>query len=117
MRPRGVTIIAIVAIAGGVAQVAFAGLPLVAGVPGVVSLLVAVAMLVLAGAQIAFGISALRLAGWTWALGVIASGLNAILNVVAMLANNSIGNYVGLFVSGAVLFYLTTPDVRASFGK
>jgi hypothetical protein len=128
-RPVGVTVISIVAILGGLAQLAYAGLPAAIGLiglgmgagigtlVGVLALLVAVALGIGAVAQIAFGIAAMRLSGWAWTMGVLVSGFNAILNVVAMLSNNGVGNYIGLFLSGIVLFYLTTPDVKKAFGK
>lgn len=127
-RPAGVTLIAVVAIVGGLVQVGYAGLPLLVGLwalgagpvgaeVGVAAILIASVLMVGAGAQIVFGIGALRMAGWAWTVGVLVSGFNAVANVVAMLSNNGVGNYAGLFLSGAVLFYLTTPSVKARFGK
>jgi hypothetical protein len=128
-RPVGVSVISIIAILGGLVQLLYAGLPAAIGVvglftgPGIgtalgVLLILAAVALGLGGfAQIVFGVGALRLKPWAWTFGVLVSGLNAILNVVAMLSSNGIGSYVGLFLSGAVLFYLTTPDVKRSFGK
>lgn len=127
-RPAGVTLISIVAIVGGLVQVGYAGIPLVAGllalgVPaagaaiGAIAFIVAAALLVGAVAQIVFGIGLLGRARWAWTVGVLVSGFNAILNVVAMSASNGWGDYVGLFLSGAVLFYLTSPKVKAAFGR
>ena len=116
-RPSGVKLAGMAAIAGGLAQLAFAGLPLAAPGLSVVALLLSVVMLVLAVAQIVAGTGLYRFASWAWSAGVAVCGLNAILNVAAMLVNTSWGNYVGVFLSGAVLFYLTTPDVKAALGK
>jgi hypothetical protein len=128
-RPVGVMVISIVAVLGGLVQLLYAGLPAVIGVvalvtgPGIATALGLLLMLVAIGlgigalAQIVVGIGLLGLKHWAWAVGVLVSGFNAILNVVAMLSSNGFGNYVGLFLSGAVLFYLTTPDVKEAFGR
>ena len=77
-----------------------------------------VVILVLAVLYLAFGIGAWMLKAWAWTLGVISQVLSLILAVVQIALGASItSQIVGIIISGVILYYLFTPNVKAAFGK
>jgi hypothetical protein len=138
-RPVGVTILAILAIIGGVLSLLLAlfgalGTGLAASgalatsgatAPATGVLAFATASLAILGIlYLAFGIGALMLKGWAWTLGVIALVLGIISNLVSPLINgngytgSAITNIIiSIVVEGLLLYYLFRPNVRAAFGK
>lgn len=128
-RPIGITILAIIAIVGGVANVLLA-LPYLGfemfALPGVVAAMgsvgssvlmsVGVGLLLIAAVQLLFGVGALQLRPWAWVIGVIGYGFSVLSFVVSLLA---VGLTSSVIVSGviavAILAYLFTRDVRTAF--
>jgi hypothetical protein len=117
-RPLGVTIVAIlmiingiILIAGGIAGVTVGGLM---GIP-----LIGVA----SGVLIALGIAALIVAwglikgkGWAWIVTVILSIISIIMSIIAIVGGN-FASIINLVISGAILYYMYRPQVKAYFGR
>jgi hypothetical protein len=76
-----------------------------------------IVMLIVAIAQLTFGIGALQLKSWAWTLGVVLFVLSAIMYAFSMLfVGLTVTNVIGGIVAIAVLGYLFTHEVRAAFG-
>jgi hypothetical protein len=117
-RPLGVTIVAIlmiingiILIAGGIGGVTVGGLM---GIP-----LIGVA----SGVLIALGIAALIVAwglikgkGWAWIVTVILSIISIIMSIIAIVGGN-FASIINLVISGAILYYMYRPQVKAYFGR
>ncbi len=125
-RPLGVTILAVLAIIGGIfgllGAIALLGLGAVAtgvdGGLGGITLLLGVAFLVLALLELAFGFGAWTLKPWAWTLGVASQVLSLILIVINIATGSPItSQIVGIIIAAVILYYLFTPNVRAAFGK
>jgi hypothetical protein len=133
-RPVGVTILAVLAIIGGIALLCLGGVALLgsSAISGAVAAS-GQATTVSAGAlQVSGGISAvlgvlylvlgvglLQLRGWAWMLGVGLSIVSLVAGVVEIAVKYStISNQiVGMIFSIIILVYLFTPKVRAAFGR
>jgi len=126
-RPTGVTILAVLALIGGVfgilgalalmlggaaASTVDAGIGGSALIYGILSLAISVAYL-------AFGIGAWGLKPWAWSLGIIIAGASVLLSLISILLgwNTISGVIINVVVSGVILYYLFTPGVKAAFGR
>lgn len=125
-RPMGVTILAVLALIGGVlgviGSIVLFGLggvaSTVSGGLGGMTMLFAILGLAQAVLSIAFGVGAWSLQPWAWMLGVVAMGLSVALTVVSMIITGFGFNYIiSLAIAAVVLYYLFTPEVRRAFGK
>ena len=126
-RPTGVTILAILAIIGGVlGLLAALGLlgatATVASATGVASgtiVLLGAVSLVLGVADLVFGIGALQLKTWAWTLGIGLEALSIIENIVdAALKLSNIGSAIISIAIGAyIIYYLFRPNVQQAFGR
>lgn len=104
-RPKGVTILAWLAIIGGLINlIAFMIPPYIFGVIGVLALI--------------FGFGALALKPWAWNYGVALYILSVIEDIV-LLSNEStlLLGAVGLVFDSLILYYLFTGSVKRVFGK
>jgi hypothetical protein len=134
-RPQGVTILAVLALIGGVFGL-IAGLGLMMGgalfggmmggaqgaALGGMAFIFGVAGIGIAIAELAFAYGAWTLKPWGWALGIIAAIANLLLIVVtAVIGGDIIASLIASVISIAiwavVLYYLTTPSVKAAFGR
>lgn len=138
-RPTGVTILGILAIVGGVFAIlgslfAVAGslLALFVGAAtvgergslglaavGAAGFVFSIVFLVIGVLYIVFGTGVLRLRGWAWTLGVGLSIVSIASDVLRVLTAHGAwgGAIVSIAISGVILYYLFTPDVKAAFGK
>lgn len=129
-RPTGITILAILAIVGGVLALVVASLGLIVGgwaavlgfVQGAEGGLAVVALLtlfVLALVSIIVGWGAWQLKAWTWPVGIITRGIAINLSVIFILTDPTSWpeNTIAILFSVAVLYYLFTPRVKAAFGR
>jgi hypothetical protein len=136
-RPRIITILAVLAAIGGVLGI-FAALGLIgigavggaivgAGVDVASGFLVGgfaifwgLVTLVQAVADLAFAYGAWGLKPWAWMLGIVLQGVSilvALINWVGS-SNGSFGNFLfSAVISGVIIYYLLTPDVKRAFGK
>src|SRR2546428_590035 len=137
-RPTGVTILAILAILGGIVLLvggagllAFAGLltianlsntPLsgidIATVQLIFSALGAV-LLVLGILYLIVGIGYWGGKGWAWTLGIVVTVISLIADIVQIGINpvSAAGNVFGILIALIILYYLTRQHVKAFFGK
>ena len=121
-RPTGVTVLAILAIIGGI-------LGILAGVSGLAlgpaldaSNRVAVlglngAALILGILELVIGIGLWLLKPWAWSMAVIVFVLEAISRALGLVSGPGLGPVLGLIVAGVILFYLFRPEVKAAFGR
>jgi quinol-cytochrome oxidoreductase complex cytochrome b subunit len=120
-RPMGVTILVILAailgVLGVIASLAVIGIlgALGAGsfaLLGLVGLAIAVLYLV-------FAYGAWNLQPWAWTLGVGLAAASIVLNLIGVVTQGQelVGTLISLAISGAILYYLFQPDVKAAFGR
>jgi|SRR5436309_1613640 len=144
-RPTGVTILGVLAILEGivllVGGIAAIGLGLVigtyagsaftnalsnAGYSGIASIgagTIAVILLALGAIALILGILYFAVGvgyfggkGWAWTLGIIATIISVVYNIV-QIAFGAFSNALGLVIALLILYYLTRPHVKAFFGK
>jgi hypothetical protein len=136
-RPTGVTILAILALIGGVIGifgalalflaygVVVSGAAATAGVSAQITqsstilLVLAIYLLVVSVLDIVVGIGAFMLKGWAWTLGIVLEVLS-ILYVIVNAATGGgfgFGSVVSVLIAAVILFYLFQPNVRVAFGK
>ncbi len=126
-RPTGVTILAILAIIGGVlglcGSLSLFGLGGLAAVSGEVSTGAMTGLygglgLVSSLIYLAFGVGAWLLKPWAWILGVIAAGLSVVSNVLSLVGGGTlIAAVIGLIIPVVILWYLFRPEIKAAFGR
>jgi hypothetical protein len=134
-RPTGITILAILAIVGGLflilggcgvvaggallgAAGAQAGVGEVAAGGGLLTVY-GIVLLVIAVADIVFGIGAWTLKPWAWMLGLVLQGINVVVAIVSIIAGWSTfgSQIIGLAINAVIIYYLMTPDVKKVFGR
>ncbi len=131
-RPTGVTILAILALIGGVFGI-IAGLALIAGgaflgavteTAGIAGLGFIFGILTLLGAvlELAFFFGAWAAKAWGWILGVIAAIWSIAVGVITAVLSGDIvgglmGNIISFVIAGVILYYLNTPAVKQYFGR
>ena len=139
-RPTGVTILAVLALIGGVFGILagllalmggalFGGMAASAGADAgtaasIGGLFFIGAVLILTGAviELAFFYGAWTAKAWGWMLGVIAALWNIVVPIVVGLLNGDIvggitSNIIGIAIAGVILYYLNTPAVKQYFGR
>jgi len=142
-RPIGVTILAWLAIIGGVLEIlvaifavvtlmaalALSGAAAASGALGagaglamasIFGLVLTVWLGVLGIFGIVFGAGALGLKPWAWTVGVIwcyVAAVSDVINIFASRGSGIFGAIIGVLFSLAILYYLYTQEVRVAFGK
>lgn len=131
-RPTGITILAILAMIGGIfgllgglAAMGLGGLAggLIGGAEGaaVGGLVIIAGIVTLLGGivYLAFAYGAWTLRPWGWALGVVGSLWGIVSAVLSFLGNDGsfVSLLIGLAISGGILYYLNQPHVKAAFGR
>jgi hypothetical protein len=112
-RPMGVTILAVLAALGGLSA-----LYLTFVLFGANSAIWGIIYLILALASLAFAYGAWTLQPWAWMLGIGLEAISIILAIVIGLATNTLGSQIiGIIISGVIIYYLMTPDVKKAFGQ
>jgi Predicted membrane protein (DUF2127) len=119
-RPRGVTVLAILAAISGVLAI----LGSIALMPRFVD--AGAVELVLAAATLGFGLLYVVLAyglwtlkPWAWTLGVGLSAASVVLTILNLTQGMQypVGAIISVAISVAVIYYLYTPGPRRAFGK
>jgi hypothetical protein len=123
-RPTGVTILAILAFIGGILSI-LGGLALVglggvfAAAGGGLAILFGIYALVWGALAlwIGWGFWQLRPSAWRW--GIILMVLGIVITIVQLLLGYAdlVGAIISIAIDLAVIYYLTTPAVRAAFGQ
>jgi len=121
-RPVGITILAALAIIGGLISIA-AGLSIgilggtipgaqgPAGFIGVVALIIGILQLI-------YGWGLWTLKPWAWLLALIGSLLSAISGLVQIFAGgNSSSGLLSIIIAAIIVWYLTTPDIKRAFRR
>jgi hypothetical protein len=138
-RPVFLTILAILAIIGGVLSLVGAILFFTTGgigvfgssgnaatvTAGIVLGFVGVILLVSGILDLAFGIGTLQGRVWAWILGILAQALTLLSALIAIISgafNHNFGgaissNIISILIAGIILFYLNSHRVRAYFGR
>jgi len=113
-RPLGVTIIAILAVIGGIGSLlsgfaVMALLPLVGLIIGGILVIIGLAYFVMA-----YGLwKGLR---WAWTITLILSGIGIIVGIASIAVGN-VGAIFHVIVNAIIIYYLYRPNVKAYFGK
>lgn len=112
-RPLGVTIIAFLAILGGIAFLFSA----------FVSLLVPLLGIFIGGGLFILGLAYFLMAyglwngkGWAWTLTLILSGVGIIVGIGSIVVGN-FGSIVHTIINAIIIYYLYRPNVKAFFNK
>jgi len=129
-RPTGITILAILALMGGLlsligALTLFLGGALAVGGSGVVgvalgalAIITGLVMLVSALLSLAFAYGAWNLKPWGWLLGIVTQGFSLFSSLMALINGSDFGSQLfSILVAGGILYYLFRPDIKAAFGR
>ncbi len=123
-RPVGITILAIAAAVLGVLAILAAGawwnaseglawLPRIHGGER----LIALVLLLVGLAELAFAYGAWTLRPWAWTFGVVLEVIVIVLAVLQLDRLEFVRHIVTIVIAAVALWYLTTPRVRAAFGR
>jgi hypothetical protein len=112
-RPFGVTIIAILAVLGGVGSILL----------GFIVLIIPILGIILGGIFVIIGLSYFVVAyglwdgrSWAWILTVLISALGIVVGLVSIIIGTG-GSILYIIVNAIIIYYLFKPDVKAYFGK
>lgn len=130
-RPTGITILAVLALIGGVLAL-FAALGLfglgalssaalgnVGGfIFGGLAIFIGLITLISAGLSLAFAYGAWYLKPWGWVMGVVSQGFSILISIINIIGGGSFFNQlINIAIAGAILYYLFTPEVKRAFGR
>jgi hypothetical protein len=124
-RPMGITILAVLAIIGGLfgllagcGALGIGSFAAGTGVSGGGSLLIlGVITLINSILLLAFGVGAWTLQPWAWLLGVISQGISVVLGLWNIVTGNAGGGIISIIIAGVIVYYLMTPEVKRAFGR
>src|SRR5262245_1447099 len=112
-RPIGVTIIALLAILGGIAFL----------VSGLLTLLIPLIGILLGSGLFILGLAYFLMAyglwkgkGWAWTLTLILSGIGIIIGIGSMIVGN-FGSIFHTIINAIIIYYLYRPNVKAFFNR
>src|SRR5437762_13688505 len=120
-RPTGVTIIAVLALIGGVLGI-LGSLLLILVSAATLSgglFIYAILTLILSVGELAFGIGAWSLRPWACTLGVAIEIVSVVLSILAVILGwGTIGGVIiSIIIAAIILYYLLTPPIKAAFGR
>jgi hypothetical protein len=112
-RPIGVTIIALLAILGGIAFL----------VSGLLTLLIPLIGIFLGSGLFILGLAYFLMAyglwkgkGWAWTLTLILSGIGIIIGIGSIVVGN-FGSIFHTIINAIIIYYLYRPNVKAFFNR
>ncbi len=123
-RPTGVTILAALAVVGGILGIlgsifivlGGAVVSTVSGPLGAFLLLFGIATLALAVVELFLGYGAWTLKPWAWQLGYVLMALNVIVALLTLLSGGNLFSFlVNLVIAAVIAYYLDTAEVRRAF--
>ncbi len=123
-RPTGVTILAILAVIGGILGL-LAGLVLIGlssvsfAIPGLAGLVVIIGLVTLAVAilDFVFAYGAWNLRPWAWTLGIGLEVVSIIINVIQLRSDTITNTIISIAIAAGIIYYLYQPHVRRAFGQ
>lgn len=113
-RPLGVTIIAILAILGGIGLL-FSGFTAFALLP-VVGIFVGGLLVVIGLAYFVMAYGLWKGKGWAWIITLILSAIGIIVGIGSIAVGN-VGALIHILINAIVIYYLYRPKVKAYFGR
>ena len=113
-RPFGVTLIAILAVLGGLGSL-FSGFAILAVIP-ILGLIFGGLLIIIGLAYFAVAYGLWKGLNWAWTITLIVSALGIIVGLASLVVGN-IGAIFHVIVNGIVIYYLYRPNVKAYFGK
>lgn len=133
-RPTGVTILAILALIGGLFSLFFGGFETIFGpmvsqeavkqtgdesmaAAGGLIAIMGIGFLIHGVIQLIVAIGLFTLKGWAWVLAVIAQVLSLVLNGLNLTGGQMTGPVVGILIAAGILYYLFRPHVKQAFGR
>jgi hypothetical protein len=123
-RPTGVTILAILAFVGGILSILFGGLGALLGgffaslspVVGGFATIWGILYIILGVALVYVGWGFWRLVPSAWRLGIWVATASILLAILRAVTGGGL-DIIGIVIDVAIIYYLTTPAVRAAFGQ
>lgn len=130
-RPTGITILAVLALIGGVlglfAALGLFGLGALSGAAlgnvggfifGGLAIFIGLVTLVSAGLSLAFAYGAWYLKPWGWIMGIISQGISVLISLINIINGGSFfSQVINIAIAGAIIYYLFTPEVKRAFGR
>jgi hypothetical protein len=113
-RPIGVTIIALLAILGGIAFLV-SGLGTLILIP-LIGIFIGSGLFILGLAYFLMAYGLWKGKGWAWILTLILSGIGIIVGIGSILVGNP-GSVFHTIINAIVIYYLYRPNVKAFFNK
>ena len=134
-RPTGVTILAVLALIGGIFNVLGGLLALMGGsmagaavggsqgaAVGGMFFIFAVILLAVGILYLAFAYGAWTLKPWGWALGIIAALASLVFTAISVVTSGDMmasltGSIIPIAVAAVIIWYLNQPTVKSAFGR
>jgi hypothetical protein len=113
-RPLGVTIIAILAVLGGIGSF-LSGLTVLAIIP-ILGIIFGGILIIIGLAYFAVAYGLWKGLRWAWILTLIVSVIGIIVGLGSIVVGN-VGSLFHVIVNAIVIYYLYRPNVKAYFGK
>jgi hypothetical protein len=113
-RPLGVTIIAILAVLGGIGSL-LSGFTILAIVP-ILGIILGGILIIIGLAYFAVAYGLWKGLSWAWAITLIVSVISIIVGIGSIVVGNA-GSLFHVIVNSIVIYYLYRPNVKAYFGK
>ncbi|HXS61075.1 MAG TPA: hypothetical protein VN703_09740 [Candidatus Sulfopaludibacter sp.] len=113
-RPLGVTIIAILAVLGGIGSF-LSGLTVLAIIP-ILGIIFGGILIIIGLAYFAVAYGLWKGLRWAWILTLIVSVIGIIVGLGSIVVGNA-GSLFHVIVNAIVIYYLYRPNVKAYFGK
>lgn len=113
-RPLGVTIIAILAVLGGIGSL-ISGFTVLALIP-LVGLILGGILIIIGLAYFAVAYGLWKGLNWAWTITLIVSAIGIIVGLGSIAVGN-IGALFHVIVNAIVIYYLYRPNIKAYFGK
>lgn len=113
-RPMGVTIIALLAILGGIAFLV-SGLGTLILIP-LMGIFIGSGLFILGLAYFLMAYGLWNAKNWAWTLTLILSGIGIIVGIGSIIVGN-LGSIFHIIINAIVIYYLYRPNVKAFFNK
>jgi hypothetical protein len=113
-RPLGVTIIAILAVLGGIGSL-LSGLTVLAIVP-ILGIILGGILIIIGLAYFAVAYGLWKGLSWAWVFTLLVSVIGIIVGIGSIVVGN-VGSLFHIMVNAIVIYYLYRPNVKAYFGK